>query len=338
MATLIATMLEYAILMTNEELSNYFERIYAAYRDKKGKAVPILEAKERLLLQEYDKIEEACREEYRQRLRELLHKKLFFDKKTCMECQAKLRLVQSTYGEFYGCPNYRDGRKHTTFQGNFEAQFPDNFRAIKVRIPSDWLTEMLKSTLLHPQVAASDLLDFLLAKGYEDLREKYGWTNTKTRISGYVQAKKESSREEQEIHAFLVSFFPKVASQQGIRYKFAGEKERTAILDTIASTTSQVFLIEIKRNVNDIKEDQLTLYQHLLQHILQQVKDTRTVSSLFLIYNTPEFVPGSHYPNYLLFDTLKQAMQLTEVLSLFEQSIFFTSGDSTTTFCFTEQL
>ena len=115
MATLIATMLEYAILMTNEELSNYFERIYAAYRDKKGKAVPILEAKERLLLQEYDKIEEACREEYRQRLRELLHKKLFFDKKTCMECRAKLRLVQSNYGEFYGCPNYRDGRKHTTF-------------------------------------------------------------------------------------------------------------------------------------------------------------------------------------------------------------------------------
>lgn len=317
-----AVMIESAILMTKEELAAYFQRMNASYRDKKSMAVPLLEAKETHLLTEYDHLEVACRNEYRQRARELLQKKVAFDNKRCLVCQGKLRLVQSDYNTFYGCPNHRDGRQHTTFAIDFEAKFTEYFRAIKVRIPSDWLTQILKATSLHPQVAASDLLDFLLAKGYEDLREKHGWSDTKTRISGYVRAKKASSQEEQEIQAFLASFFPKLLAQQGIRYKLTGEKERMAILDILVSTNSQVFLLEIKRRVHDMREQQLSLYNSLLLHILQQKGDTRTLHSLFLVYDTPDYVPVS-YATYLLFDDLRQAKALPEMLALFAQKSFY---------------
>ena len=190
-----------------------------------------------------------------------------------------------------------------------------------MRINANWATDIIRKNDLKSTVLASDLLRFYDNIGFEDLREKYGYRNSIDRISGYLKAKKESSKEEKEINQHLSKLFPKSSIQTGIKYKLKEQPEKVAIVDLILSNESTVNIVEIKRSRLDINGEQLKLYHSLITHILKSNNDNRICKSLFLVYNKMDY----DFPNndkYLLYDEIKNVFSLDIISTKFEENIY----------------
>ena len=304
--------------MKGQALNDYLTNIRKPHQEKKNKATPILQQYRDMLLAEYQKIEQTALQDYTDRHNALLLRKKAFDDKTCQHCHQKLRLVQTEYRAFYGCPAYRDGEDHSSFPINYEEQFHEQLHWVKIRINMDWLTNILKTTGLKGRVRASDLLDFLQEQGYDDLRDKYGLSSTQRLITNLVRTKQASTREEKEIATFLKAFFVNNVQQQGIRYKLQTEQETIAIIDLIVSNDKTVYLLEIKRHPHNIHEYQLSLYQSLLQHIMDQAADPRRIQPVFLVYNTPEYPVPFLAGSYVLYDEIKPLKDAAAIISKFD--------------------
>lgn len=161
-------------------------------------------------------------------------------------------------------------------------------------------------------------MNFVDEIGLLDLREKYGYTCSKDRISGYVKAKKASLTEEKEISSLLSPFFPKAISQLGIRYKLTNEKETVAILDLLLSDETTVNLLEIKRSAYDLDEEQLRLYKSLVEFVLNKSNDSRKLTALFVVYNTTTLYFPIKTP-FLFFDEIRKFKHKEIFLFAFEQ-------------------
>ena len=279
-------MIEYARIMTAQELRDFFASISRNYNDKKSKAWKCLLQNKNNLIDDYHKFEEQQVNIYYEEKEKLRKVRKYWDDKICDACGKKMKIVNSDYSDFWGCTNFRDSsHKHRTFPLNYNEYFFERWHSLKVRISSNWATDIIRQNNLQVLVKASDLLNFYNEFCLEDLREKYGYGNSLDRISGYVKAKKASSIEEKEITKHLSSLFSKSSEQRGIRYKLKEQKEKVAIVDLILSDDNEVNIIEIKRSVLDLKEEQLQLYHSLISFILTETNDTRICRSLFIVYN-----------------------------------------------------
>lgn len=310
--------IEYAQLLTKKALEERINTIRAPKREKKNKAIPILEKNRDILITEYHKVEQRAIQEFKDRHNELRLQKNAFDKKECEYCQQPLRFVRNDYQDYYVCPEFRDGNQHSKFYVDLEERIQARLPWIKIRIEMDWLTNILKATALKGQIQASHLLQFLVENNYDDLREKYGLSSTGQLITNLTRTKQASTQEEKEIAAFLQPFFPKCIQQQGIRYKLQGEKENIAILDLIISDDKTVYLLEIKRNPHNIIQNQLPFYQALLQHIMEKAPDQRRIHPVFLVYNTPEYPTPYLAGTYVLFEEIKPLETAAAIISKFE--------------------
>jgi ssDNA-binding Zn-finger/Zn-ribbon topoisomerase 1 len=240
--------------MTKEELNEFYQSIIDRNSKNKTKAITLLETRKEDVIKLYHEYEAKRIEEYHSRLHELNQITEAWKNKKCIVCGANLRKISSDYGTFWGCPNYKDGRKHTTFPSNYEEILETREEYTKIRIRGNWSTDLTRDLHLPPFVKASDMLNFLERNGLEDLRSKYGYKKSTETIGGYVIAKKASRQEEKEIENFLRPFFQTLLSQVGIRYKLVGQQEKVAIIDLIASNTNNVYIIEVKRESLQIKE------------------------------------------------------------------------------------
>lgn len=312
-------MIEYTHIMSNRELSDFFSSIIDKGKSKKSIAVDLLIRNKEKLLDDHFQFEQERVAQYYIERRNLLDLQSHWRKKTCPGCSTKMRIV---FDQFWGCPNYKDeSNTHKTFALNYDEYLIDRFKNHNVRIDANWVTTILRKNNLQPSVSATDLLDFFEGLGMDDLREKYGYKKSKERISGYVRAKKESIKEEKEITEHLKKFFLKSNTQTGIRYKLTDQIEKVAIVDLIVSTSKHVYVIEIKRSPLDLKEEQLKLYQQLIEHTLKQSKDNRICKSLFIVYNNIKI----YYPiefKYLLFESIKDIDSEKAILLEMNKSIF----------------
>lgn len=298
-------MIEYARIMTVQELRDFFASISRNHNEKKSKAWECLLQNKNVLIDDYHKFEQQRVDIYYEEKLKLRNVKKSWDNKVCDTCCSKMKLVNSDYGDFWGCTNFRDpSHKHRTFPLNYDEYFFDRWQNLNVRIDANWATNIIRQNNLQATVKATDLLNFYDEFCLEDLREKYGYRNSKDRISGYVKAKKASSIEEKEITKHLSSIFKKSNEQRGVRYKLKDDKEKVAIIDLILSDDDEVNIIEIKRSVLDLKEEQLLLYHQLIAFLLNETNDVRVCRSLFIVYCKDTF---SYKPDckYLLYETIK---------------------------------
>ena len=312
-------MIEYAHIMSKQELSDFFSSIIDKEKSKKSKAVDLLVKNKEILLNDHFQFEQKQVDQYYLERRNLLEIRNHWRKKTCDGCGAKLKIV---FDQFWGCPNYKDGsKKHRTFALNYEEYIIERLQNHHVRIDANWATTILRKNNLQPPATASDLLDFYEEFRMDDLREKYGYKKSKERISGYVRAKRKSLKEEKEIAAHLKKFFLKNNSQIGIRYKLSEQSERVAIVDLILSDDENVYIIEVKRSALDLNEEQLKLYQQLIQFTLRQANDNRICKALFIVYNYMTIYFPIDY-KYLLFDNVKDVVSKNLIISHFNRNLF----------------
>ena len=297
-------MIESAHIMTEAELSSFFSSLRNRNANQKSRASTQLQAQKEAIINSYFQYEDEQIEIEKAEKTELLTTVSLWRRKVC-KCGSKLKLVNSPYSDFWGCTNYRDTTiQHSTFDTEFEEQISERFANKRVRIDHNWATHLLRKTNLANIASATDLLNYLSDLGYSDLRVKYGYKTSKESISGYVTARKESSREEIEIRDFLQNFFPKCKYQTGIKYKKVGEPEKVAIVDLILSNNDYVFVVEIKRHYYDIDNTQIERYNSLISFILKQAGDNRICIPVIIVFNeTVVYQPPKL--SYILYNDLR---------------------------------
>lgn len=312
----------YARIMTNEELGSYFEQLYNKYYEtKKSILNSILKHKEELIAG-YFEYEEEQITIFKEKRIELLRNIELWNKKEC-NCGQKLKIINSSNGDFWGCPNFTDKtKKHKTYSLTFAPYYKDNLDKLKVRIDSHWASKIITSCNLKNEVKAKDLIEFYINSGFDDLRIKYNYEKSSIEsISGFVNGKKNSSIEEKEIQKYFSNAYDNCVSQIGIKYKLNNYNEKIAILDLIISDEKNIYLLEIKRYPLEIKEDQLALYFELLKHILCDKKDNRSCKAVFIVSNNYEYFKQNE-EGFIYFENIQNCKNKIEIDSKLSSKIF----------------
>ncbi|RYZ91088.1 MAG: hypothetical protein EOP04_01815 [Proteobacteria bacterium] len=313
---------EMAQIMSESELQAFFASISRRHEHAKGEAARVLESRHDALIDAYFRYERTRVEKYYEGQKELRALTQAWQKKTCLTCGAPLRLVWGEWGSFWGCPNYRDGREHSRFGTDYEDNLDRKGENTVVRVSANWVTDIIRSEALPAFVKASDLLQFFLMHGLDDLRAKYDYKQTAETISGFTKGRAAALEEEVEIIRFLTPFFKRVRSQVGIRYRMAGDQERVAIVDLLASDDDKVTLIEIKRDELQLKEEQLALYRDLVSLLMKQGEDKRNLVCVFVVYNTPTIPSDWLKTPYVLYRDLVVATDKARISQLIERHQF----------------
>lgn len=306
--------------MEAKELKEFFHSIQKSSESKKTIAEKHFYDNQDLFVQTYYEYEEVQINEYQKQKNKINQLYECWQKKICFGCNSKLRLIESDYGKFWGCTNFRDkSKEHNTFALNYEEIYNYRKRELKVRINAHWATDILKITNSGKKIKASQLLELYDEIGMDDLRVKYGYKKTIESISGYVTAKRNSFKEEVEITENLSKYFPKHNVQLGIKYKLKSDIEKVAVVDFILSDSKDVYVIEIKRSVYDIKQEQLQLYFDLISFIMNDAKDERNCRALFIVYNK-ETYSFSNNEKYILYEQVENIDSKECLKSLFKEN------------------
>lgn len=216
--------------------------------------------------------------------------------KKCIFCDGNLNYIESY--NFWGCENYKDGRKHTTFSG-----YEPTFYQRGVHVNHQWITDLLKKADLNEKVKATDCLEFLLQNGYEDLRIKYGYEATNPSKSWDI-AKINSDKLELSALEYLRSKWHTVHYQECIAYKYVGCKESYCIPDFICTNKYEVCIYETK--LGYVKDEQLDLYCRLVEFIMNGLNDKRRFDAWYIMPHTDDsnnyfpFGSDTPYPIYYI--------------------------------------
>lgn len=315
----ITRMIEFAKIMSPQELKDFYQNILNTNNNKKDSSEISLNQNHDLLVQSYYDYEEEQIKIFSNQRKEITKSILLWNNKECC-CGKKLRLIESAYGTFWGCPNYSDkSTKHITLNTNEGAFLEHKLQNTRIRINAHWATDILRKTKLDKFIKAKELITFYINYGYEDLREKYGYKPTIESISGYVNAKIKSRIEEKEITEHLTNLFSNSKPQIGINYKLENQNPKVAIIDLILSNDETVYVVEIKRSNYDIKLEQLKLYYSLICFILKENSDERKCKATFLIYNK-EVYSFSNDEKYVVFNELEKCKCEKEIIEKLEEN------------------
>lgn len=306
---------EYVKIMTKKEISEHISSLSLYYKQKNQNSFQYLESIKADIFNQYHIIYQSVLYNYIAQIKNYDDKVAAWENKICLGCKSKLRYVEDY--SFWGCPNYLDKSIiHSTFNKNHLFLFDKN--NIKHRVNAHWATDIKKNLNISKNISATNILDFLEFYGFEDLRVRFDYKPTKESIAGFINGNIESKKEEKEIFEKLSSFnFDKVQKQYYLKYKLIDDKERIAILDLLISDENKVYIIEVKRGLYDIKEEQLKLYENLIRFIQNTKNDKRKLISLFCISNKSEY--DSIYfkceSKYIYFDEYKNAKNKNEFLA-----------------------
>lgn len=315
--------IEHASFMNQKELDAFYNNLSEKAELQKQSSSKILLSNQDKLINAHKQHEDEAIQQFHTAYSKLMIRKRSWDEKTCSACNGNLELVDSDYGEFWGCVNFRNKAiKHDSFNIQYEDHFKEDLKNTKVRIDSNWLTEIIKGLDLRGKIRASELLSFYDAIGLEDLRSKYGFSNTSESISGYVRAKLASRTEECEIENNLSLLFSELKSQLAIKYRLKGEKEKIAILDMVIADKKEVFIIEIKRNVHNIDCNQVKLYYELVDHILTKKNDKRSRYATFLIFNKLDYTPYLPPAPHVIWNSISNLANRDFILKELRQQAF----------------
>lgn len=282
---------EYVKVMSADEKSNYINKFSNFYKNNNSQAFQYLSSIENKLITQYEKVDQKVFDNYKKDLKEFHEILKAWETKTCQGCKSKLNKINGDFGTFWGCPNFRNKKvTHSKFSFNYQEILDYKKNNLKPRIHKDWATGIKRELQLPNYIKATNIIDFLECNGCEDLRSKYNYKATKESISGFVNANKDSKKEEKEVYEKLEKKnFKKLHKQYYIKYKKTNESEKVAILDILLSNENRVYIIEIKRFLMYADDEQLDLYFNLISYMLREKKDNREVKSLFCISNKEEY-------------------------------------------------
>lgn len=307
---------EYVKIMNKKEINEHISSLSLFYNQKNQNSFSYLEKVKADIFNQYEIIYQSILDNYIAQIKNYDDKVVAWENKTCLGCKSKLRYIENY--SFWGCPNYNDKSIiHSTFNKNHTFHFEKN--NIKHRVNTHWATDIKKTLNIPKTITATNILDFLEFYGYEDLRMKFNYKPTKESIAGFVNANFESKKEEKEIFEKLSSFnFNKIHKQYYLKYKYIGEKEKIAILDFLISNDDNVYIVEVKRSLYDIKEEQLDLYHNLISFIQNEKKDDRYLISFFCISNRSEY-ESTHFKTkskFIYYDQIKNITTMSDFLKL----------------------
>lgn len=316
--------IEFAKIMSSKEKSYFFKSIYRKGDHNKCASKSLLNNRAADIFSQYDKIELQAVLERDTFVKDLRQKKIAWLSKKCTACGHKLRVVNSDFGYFWGCPNYHDKSKgkHSSFNANFGDYVDQSIGSASVRISQHWASGIRKSLALPGYISATNIIDFLRENGRQDLREKYYGRGTKKSIGGFQKGKVRSIKEEARTEKLLRSKYKTTLSQQGIRYKLAGFAEKKCFIDFIASDDEFVNIVEVKGGYSDIDISQLSLYKMLVTYIMDARGDKRKINATFLIFSEPDITYYNTETNYILFDNIQSS-----VITKDELNILFSEND-----------
>jgi ssDNA-binding Zn-finger/Zn-ribbon topoisomerase 1 len=239
----------------------------------------------------YDEFENKINREAKERAESYKEKKRIWDAKLCV-CGKKLRLVEYSYGEFWGCPDYQNGKTHITLPTQFYGHY------IGQLVSRDWVTDIIKELGLKGKVKAKEAFEYYQSIGFEDLRVKHGRGSTEELINSLVKTNKRSKEQEWYSALYLETIYPTVICQQTIVYKLKGQEQKFCIPDFICGSDFEVMIADAKLDYVDI--EQLDLYTSLVKFMMDKKKDERPVNGMFLMYEYSNFQPKSKYPVVIL--------------------------------------
>lgn len=307
---------EYVKIMSEKEVNEHISSLSLFYKQKNHNSFLYLDSIKADIFNQYDILCKSVFDNYIAQIKNYDDKLDAWEKKICLGCKSKLRFIEDY--NFWGCPNYLNKSIiHSNFNKNHTFHFEKS--NIKHRVNTHWATDIKKALNIPQNITATNIIDFLEFYGYEDLRTKFNYKPTKESIAGFVNGNLISKKEEKEIFEKLLYFnFDKIQKQYYLKYKKTEDKERIAILDLLISNDEKIYIIEIKRSIYDIKEEQLQLYHNLISFILNDKKDKRKLISFFCISNKSEYDSIYFKPKskFIYFDEIKKLTSKNDLLEL----------------------
>lgn len=176
-------------------------------------------------------------------------------------CKGNIRLVKGYNYEFIGCDNYQEeGFNHFKMSYPYT---PKKYNVTKEEFSTSYLFKLKIFYNLPALLKESLLTEYLIMSGedlYADLISRFNLTRS---------VKQKSNSRERIIKEILKNKFEKVSHQQGIKIKFTGEKERLIIPDFICIKNNNCYLIEQKKNIDNVNNYQTEIYFNALSYLIK---------------------------------------------------------------------
>lgn len=192
------------------------------------------------------------------------------------DCKGNLRLVKHSEYEFIGCENFRErGFEHFK---KYKPSKPWEIEEEKeVEISTNYLTKLKTLNGFPKELKESILYEYLSINNIDtlvDLSNKY---------TMLPNIQKKSSRRESIIKPILDSVFEKVYFQKYILIKEHGKRERLLRPDFICIRQNICYVIEQKKNEENINDQQLNNYIAALSYMISQSDKRYSIKGLFII-------------------------------------------------------
>lgn len=314
--------IEYCRLMTKNEIKLYWKYMNDRYIDKKIEALQYIENNKDELIDAYFKYDKNIANSKKEN-NEKLNRRMECVKSKICYCGTHLKKINYNGSFFWGCPNYKDGKKHTTLSNDDEKELQDieyHKNNHKYHCETHWISDIKKMLQWPNYVQPKLIYQFLMENGFDDLRIKYGYgKKTIENIMTYEYVNKVCKNEEIDIKDKLKIIYPKVSYQIGIVYKVMGESEKRCFLDLVASDKNQVNIIEVKTSCWYINVKKLNMYKELLKYIMKlELCDERMLTASFLVYNRSNDISESIKHNSVIYyDQILNFKSCNELNDLF---------------------
>jgi ssDNA-binding Zn-finger/Zn-ribbon topoisomerase 1 len=197
----------------------------------------------------------------------------------CEFCGAALKYVH-TYN-FVGCSNYRDTRysKHTTL----------NLRphsALDLTVPKNYLSQIKKKNNYPKEVKVSDIYELLIMRGIE-LHSDVDGDSFRKGANNQQKAK----AQEKMIADQIRSTGWKVSEQPMFFYTLDGDKQRICFPDLLVSNHEVVYVVDIKKSIQQADMYKLDLYEEIIRFIQVKTGDKRDTKSVHIFCETATQMP-----------------------------------------------
>jgi ssDNA-binding Zn-finger/Zn-ribbon topoisomerase 1 len=201
--------------------------------------------------------------------------------KLCV-CGGDLRLIDGSFGEFWGCSNYRDETvRHENYMHDRQPWVPFNKPSV-----IGWAASIRSRLSLPRSLPTGCIYHFVLNNGYEDISELYHGYSEINSIYKIVDTRKKATKFELEQFELLKPKLNKVSFQLAVKYKLNGNRtEKLAFPDIVGSDDKTVYIYECKTNKSDVDIYQKELYIGLITRLLFDAGINKKVVFEYLFEN-----------------------------------------------------
>ena len=276
---------DYVKHATKEEIDRFFFDLDQERKKKYSKSLAILNNYKDKIFSEFELIKSNyCRSsaEYPVKVENFYAEvERLRDNKLCI-CGGSLRLIDGTFGEFWGCSNFKDNTvRHDNYMHDRSVWVPFNKPSVL-----GWAASIRSRLGLPRSLPTGCIYQFILNNGYEDISELYHGVSEGLSVYKLVDTRKKATSFELKQLERLRPRLKKISHQFGIKYKEHGStKERLAFPDIVGSDDKNVYIYECKTSKADVDIYQKELYISLISRFLADEKINKNIVFEYLFEN-----------------------------------------------------